>query len=881
MNSNDIRKKFLEYFKQQKHQIEPSSSLIPDDPTMLLTTAGMVQFKPFFLSLVKPKNTRITTVQKCVRTTDVEQVGHTPRHHTFFEMLGNFSFGDYYKKEAIIWGWELLTKGYKLDKSRMYVTIFHNDEEAYKIWKDDIGLPDERILRLGEDSNFWSAGPTGPCGPSSEIMWDMGAELACSKNCLPGVCDCDRWLEVWNLVFMQYDRDEEKKLTELPKKNIDTGMGLERLASVLQGVKTNFETDLFMPIISTISKLSGSKLGSDKKKDISIKVIADHSRALTFMINDGVLPSNEGRGYVLRRLIRRTVRHGRLLGIKGLFLNDLVDEVIALMNNTYPDLQTNKTYIRQIVENEEDKFSHTLKQGTAILEEQIKVSKKEKKKMLCGQIVYKLYDTYGFPMELTSEIAKESGLAVNEKEFDKLMGAQKEKARAAWKDETGSKEAYAQALEKAGATAFTGYEELTADTKVKVIIQDGKINKKAKAGQEVEIVLEKTPFYAEKGGQVGDTGIIQNTKTKIEIVDTLNPIDELVTHKGKVVKGEISSGDSVQAVVLGNRRRAIARAHTATHLLHWSLRSVLGEHVKQGGSLVSEDKLRFDFTHFQALTDKEISEVESKVNKMILEGLPVRCYTTTLEYAKQSGAMALFGEKYGNFVRLVEAGDISKELCGGTHLSNTAKIGMFKITSESSVGASLRRIEAICGQKAMQLVNDQENTLSSLAAMFKVAPAELEKKAQAVLNELSQKDSQINKLKRGSAGQEIEDLVRKAQSVGSSKLIVTTVNEADMDTLRQYCDVLRNKLGSSIVLLISAVCGRVLIVAAATKDLVEKGFDSGKWLAKVAPVVGGSGGGRSGLAQAGGKDTKKIPEALKAAEDYVIKWSKGKGQGTA
>jgi len=873
MKSSDIRNKFLEFFNSKGHEIFPSSSLVPDDPTMLLTTAGMVQFKPVFEGAVKPKNVRAASAQKCARTTDIDRVGHTARHLTFFEMLGNFSFGDYYKKEAINWGWELLTGHFKLDKKKLWATVFTDDGEAFSIWDKEIDIDKTHIARLGED-NFWRSGETGPCGPCSEIIYDFGEEHSCGPDCVIG-CDCDRWLEIWNLVFMQYECLEDGSLKELPKKNIDTGMGLERIASVLQGVEDNFHTDLLKPILDCIAKLSATKLGESDKKDISLKIITDHLRTVAFLIADGVVPGNEGRGYVLRRLMRRSIRHGWLLGLDKPFLDKPIDKVIEIMGEFYPELTAHQDYILRIVATEEEKFGRTLRQGLEIINDHVKQLKKTKAKTLSGEIIFKLHDTYGFPVELTAEIAAENNLSLDMEKFEKLMQEQKVRARAAWKeDEKEYTPLYNEAYEAAGKTEFAGYTEFTTESVIKGLIVNEKLGKEAKSGTGVEIMLDKTPFYAEKGGQITDKGKISSSTASAAVFDVKEGLGELIIHKVKIENGSFKVGDKVTAEVDKSRRLAITRAHTATHLLHWALRSVFGTHVKQAGSLVEEDRLRFDFTHFEPLTAAQIKKVEDMVNGRILESAPVKAYTTTLNYAKEISAVAFFGEKYGDFVRVVEAGDFSKELCGGTHVINTAFINLFKIASEGSIGANIRRIEAYTGARLLKLLHEDEKMIKEAAAAIKVAPAALVSKVSALSKEVANLNKELAKARKGSVKEQIETVAASAKSFNGLSVVAYSLDKADISTLRDYSDVLRDKLGNSAVMLASAQDDKALVVASASKEAISKGFNANDWLKAVLPLIKGSGGGKANLAQAGGKEVQAIPAALKKAVEYIEEWSR-------
>jgi len=873
MKSSDIRKTFLEFFKSKGHAIYPSSSLVPDDPTMLLTTAGMVQFKPFFEGSEKPKHTRITTSQKCARTTDIDRVGHTDRHLTFFEMLGNFSFGDYYKKESIEWAWELLTEHFKLEKKKLWATIFTDDDEAYDIWKKNTDIDEKHIVRLGEEHNFWSAGDVGPCGPSSEIIYDFGEDYVCGPHCNIG-CDCDRWLEVWNLVFMQYERCEDGQLKELPKKNIDTGMGLERVAAILQKAEDNFRTDLLKPILDKISKISGVKVGESEKTDISLKIISDHTRAIAFMIADGVVPSNESRGYVLRRLIRRSVRHGWLLGVEKPFLSKPIDVVIKEMSGQYAELEDNREYIQRIVDTEEEKFGNTLRQGLEIISDAMKDLKKAKKKTMSGDLIFKLHDTYGFPVELTTEIGTENGLKADMKKFEALMKEQKKRARAAWKEE--EKEfspIYNEVADQAGATEFSGYSEMETKAKIRAIVVDQKQAKEVKSGIEAEIILDKTPFYAEKGGQVTDTGLIKSTSGEAKVAHVKEGLGEVILHKAKIGKGKLKVGEEVDAQVDKTHRLAVSRAHTATHILHWALRKVFGAHVKQAGSLVEDDRLRFDFTHFEAMDTKQIKKVEDLVNEKILQALPVKAFTTTIDYAKEIQAIAFFNEKYGEFVRVVEAGDFSKELCGGTHVTNTAFINLFKINSEGSVGANLRRIEAFTGGRLFKRFREEEEIVKGASEVLKVAPAGLGKKIASLNKDMVKLKKELSKAKKGGSAEQIEEIAASSKKINGFNVLTYRLDDSDIETLREYADILRNKLGNSAIMLASKKDNKALVLAAVSKEAVNKGFDAGAWLKEILPIIKGGGGGKANLAQAGGKEPEQIPKALDKALEFADNWA--------
>ncbi len=876
MRSSEIRERFLQFFKERNHRILPSSSLIPDDPSLLLTGAGMVQFKPIFQGKKQVDFSRAATIQKCVRTTDIDMVGLTARHLTFFEMLGNFSFGDYYKKQAIPWAWELLTEHFKIEPTPLWVTIYKDDYESGEIWNRDVGISTDRIVKLGEQDNFWSAGPTGPCGPCSEIIFDFGEDKSCGPDCRVG-CDCDRYLEVWNLVFMQYDRDESGKLNPLPRKNIDTGMGLERTAAILQGVNSAFECDLLFPLVNEIANIAAITYGQKKKQDQSVKIIADHIRATAFLISDGVLPSNEGRGYILRRLIRRAVRHGRLLGIESAFLALLIDKVIETMEKQYPDLSNQHEFILQIVNSEEQRFSQTLKQGLVILDEEIARLRQKRSEIVPGEVAFRLYDTYGFPIELTYEIAQENSLDVNRQDFEHYMEEQKEKARAA----VGSTDfaptgIYHQIRSRVGTIEFVGYESNVVEAEVVALVKDGKEVNSAAEGQQVEIVINKTPFYGEAGGQVGDKGIIENKTGKIEIEHTQIPVPGLYVHRGKIKKGNLKVGQKVRARINNDRRRRIARNHTATHILHWALRKVLGEHVKQAGSLVEDKRLRFDFTHFSALAESELKRIELLANEKIMENHPVRSYATTFDYARDLGAIALFGEKYGEFVRILEIGDFSRELCGGTHVSNTGEIGIVKIISEASVGANLRRLEALSGIEALKYLLEKEEELNKVAEVLKCKKEDLTKRISNLLNDLKMKERENEALKTKLAKQEIVSLLKETREIDGIRVFINKVEVNDMNSLRSYLDLVRSQLESGVIVLGAKSDNKAMLVAYVTSDLVEKGYHAGHLLETISPLVSGGGGGRPDMAQAGGKEPSGLKDALREAEAQIRKMGKHK-----
>ena len=878
VTGNEIRDSFLSFFTDHGHQIIPSASLIPaNDPSILWTAAGMVPFKPFFTGAATPEYTRVTTCQKCLRTPDIEVVGKTARHHTFFEMLGNFSFGDYFKTDAIEWAWEFITVNLGLPKDKLWISIYENDDEAFDIWHKQVALPSDRIVRLGKDTNFWEIG-VGPCGPCSEIYIDLGEHRSCgSSNCGVG-CDCDRYLEIWNLVFIQYFRDEEGNYTSLQNKGIDTGMGLERIASVIQEVKTNFDTDLLREIMDYTAGQLKVRYGADEKTDLALKVIADHCRAVTFAIGDGALPSNEGRGYVIRRLIRRAVRFGRLLGVDELFLHKVAGAVILQMSGTYPELSGNQEHIKKVILNEEKRFSETLAHGTEILNKLIEEAKQEGRTVISGLDAFQLYDTYGFPLELTQEIAEEQGLTIDEDSFVKSMESQRNRARSARQEteyisETGV--LYKNIRDDNGTTNFVGYNALKADAKVLAIIKDGQSIQSAQAGEKVEIIFDITPCYAESGGQVTDYAKLSGQDLNVLIYDVTKPVDNLFLHKGKVESGLLRLNDRVKLEVNCERRMNIARNHSATHLLHKVLKEVLGEHVNQAGSLVEPDRLRFDFTHYAAVSNDELIKIEKYVNKAILSNLPVNILETSLSEAREMGAAALFGEKYGDQVRVVKMGDYSLELCGGTHMRSSAEIGLFKITSESSVGSGLRRIEAVTGEGALQYIEAKEQQLVLLSQLVKSPSHELVRKVESIVKSVKDLEHESEALKAKLAKFEVENLLSQVKDIKGIKVLAAKASAGDMDSLRGMVDLLRDKMQSGLVFLAASSNGKANLVAAVTKDLATRGLHAGKLIKEVAPIVGGGGGGRPDMAQAGGKDPSRIQEAIEkvyaVAEEQLTK----------
>ena len=854
LTGNQIRKEFIEFFKKKNHKHFESASLIPDDPSLLLTVAGMVPFKPYFLGQKEAPYPRITTYQKSIRTNDLENVGRTARHHTFFEMLGNFSFGDYFKEEAIVWSWEFVTEVLGLDKDKLWVSVFTTDDEAEQIWIEKCNFPKERIVRLGEDENWWAAGPTGSCGPCSEIHVDLGPAYGGDENSKLGDEGTDnRFIEIWNLVFTEWNRMEDGSLQPLPKKNIDTGAGLERVTAMVQGKPNNFETDLLFPLVEEAGRLTGAKYGEDKEKDFSLKVITDHSRAVTFLINDGVVPSNEGRGYVLRRILRRAVRHGRLLGQSELFLYKMVDKVVEIMNEAYPDLNDNLEHIKKVVKIEEEKFSRTLDQGIQLVNQEIEKVKSEGGKKLSGEITFKLYDTYGFPYELTEEICEEKGVEVSREEFEAKMEEQKEKARSAREVvmEKGQDSFIEEFYDKYGTTKFVGYETLKETAKL-LSIRDGKDGKTL-------MIFDATPFYGESGGQAADTGVISGNGFEGKVVDVQKQ-KGIFTHTVEVIKGEAKEGAEYLLEVDEMNRVATAKNHTATHLLHKALREVLGAHVQQAGSLVNGQRLRFDFNHYEAMTAEEIEKVENLVNEKIAESLCVTVRDMSMDEAKKEGAMALFGDKYGDIVRVVKVDDFSIELCGGTHIDNIAKIGLFKIESESGVAAGVRRIEAVTGLGAYELVKRMERTLKEIAKTVKADEANVVERVEKMTETLRENSKEIESLKAKITNYEAGSLNDAAEEINGVKVVIKTFKDKTAEELRQMVDSLKDKLGSCVVVLASGE-DKAIFAVGVTRDLIGKA-KAGNLVKEAAQIAGGNGGGRPDFAQAGGKDASKIEEAV-------------------
>ena len=875
MDFRAIRQTFLDFFHKRNHEIVPSAPLIPrDDPTLLFTNAGMVQFKSVFLGDEKRGYNRAVTSQKCVRAggkhNDLENVGYTARHHTFFEMLGNFSFGDYFKQKAVAWAWELLTEGYGLPADKLYASVYHDDDEAYRIWEKEIGLPESRIVRLGEEDNFWAMGDTGPCGPCSEILIDQGEALSCGRpDCAPG-CDCDRYLEIWNLVFMQFDRDAQGTLTPLPNQNIDTGMGLERIAAVVQGVYSNFDTDLFREIIGHIEELSGQGYGGAHKADVSFRVISDHARAAAFLIGDGIMPSNEGRGYVLRRIIRRAIRFGQVLGLEDAFLHRVVHKVIDIMGADYADLETSRSYIEGVVASEEKRFADTLHHGMKVFREHLEDMRAKGEETIPGDVAFKLYDTYGLSLDIVQDVAREEGLHLDMAGYEQAMDRQRSQSQQAWKGsgEEEIPEAFRKLTSEGVACRFLGYEELEVKGRIQGLVSGGKTVSSAEAGDEVEIVLDPTPFYGEAGGQVGDQGWIEGTSGGVQVTDTVRYGHGLIVHKGAVEQGTLSQGEEVTARVDAERRKATARNHTATHLLHKALREALGDHVKQAGSRVSPDRLRFDFTHFAQVDTDTLRAVEASVNRWIRENLPLSTQEMGREEAMQTGATAIFEERYGETVRVVSVEGVSRELCGGTHTARSGDIGLFKVVSEAAVGANLRRIEALTGEGAVAHVQAQEQTLRAAAARLKSAPDQLEERIERLLTDQKERDREIASLQAKLRAGSTANLLDGAQEVAGVRILAREVEADSPKGLREYADQVKERLPSGVAVLAARSEGKAMLICVVSPDLTER-IQAGKIISRLSPLVGGKGGGRPDMAQGGGNRPQDLGTALEAVSGIV------------
>ena len=865
---NDLREKFLSFFESKGHLRLPSFPLIPQgDKSLLLINSGMAPMKKYFTGEVEPPRHRVCTCQKCIRTPDLERVGHTARHGTFFEMLGNFSFGDYFKNEAIPWAWEFLTVTLGIPEEKLFPSVYEEDDEAFELWNKVIGVPAERITRLGKEDNFWEHG-TGPCGPCSEIYFDRGEKYGCgSPDCKPG-CDCDRYMEIWNNVFSQFNNMGDGTYTELEHKNIDTGMGLERLACVMQGVDNMFEVDGVRKILDKVVEISGKPYGEDKERDISIRVVTDHVRGATFMISDGVIPSNEGRGYVLRRILRRAARHGKLLGIDREFLTEVCDVVIAENVAGYPELGEKADYIKKVMSMEEDRFNATIDAGLAKLNELVADAKAAGKALLSGDDTFRLYDTYGFPVDLTREIAEEAGLELDDARFAELMKEQRERARAARANISGWAGTDKTALASLPATEFLGYTENTAEAKVLAILTEEGPEDEVSEG-ECMIVLDKTPFYGESGGQVGDRGTLSGEKLLLTVEDT-KKTDGIFLHHATVQNGVLKVGDTVTAAIDADNRNDIRRNHTAAHLMQAALRKILGVHVEQAGQLVNAERMRFDFTHFAALTGEELKQVEDLVNAQILAALPVVTVETDMETARKEGAMALFGEKYGAVVRMVKMGDFSVELCGGTHCANTANVGLFRIVSESSVAAGVRRIEAVTGRGVIALLNEKDAVIAETAKALKAgSPADMPTRAAALNGEISRQKKEIDALNQKIAASRADSLLTGAVQVGSVRLVAADLGSAGMDSARALCDSFKDKYADMVVVLAVSTGDKLNFVGAAGPDAVKAGAHAGKLLGAVAAVTGGKGGGRPDSATSGGKDASKVADALAQAKDIL------------
>ncbi|MGL5634910.1 MAG: alanine--tRNA ligase [Sarcina sp.] len=870
IGTNDLRKKYLEFFESKGHLKLDSFSLVPkNDNSLLFINAGMAPLKPYFTGLEKPPRTRITTCQKCVRTGDIENIGKTSRHATCFEMLGNFSFGDYFKKEIIPWAWEFITKELNIPKDKLYVTIYLDDDEAYDIWTNSTDVDPSRIFRLGKEDNFWEIG-VGPCGPCTEIHFDRGEGKVETVEEFLAAADEDRIVEFWNLVFTQFEKDEDGNYNELSQKNIDTGMGLERIATIMQGVDNIFEIDVVKAILAKAGELTGTKYGEDAKTDVSLRIITDHAKSTTLLISDGVRPSNEGRGYVLRRLLRRAARHGRMLGAKGLFLNNIVDVIVDNYGEAYPELKENKENIKKVIKMEEERFNQTIDAGMDILKTYIDETEKEGKTVLSGDRAFKLYDTYGFPLELTEEILEEKGFTVDQEGFDKEMQAQRERARNA-RGETSymGADGPVNRIDANIETVFDGYDKTEMTSKIIVLGDNEDFRDELSEGQEGFLVTPITPFYAEMGGQVGDTGSLETNTGRAVVLDCKKNVGGKFVHFVRVIEGTIAVGEEVKLIVNSNRRNDIRKNHTATHMLHAALRVVIGDQVHQSGSLCNNERLRFDFTNFSALTEDEIQSVEMLVNRQIMNVDTVITEEMSIENAKNSGAACLFDEKYGDKVRVVSVGQFSKELCGGIHVANAGEIGLFKIVSESGVAAGIRRIEAVTGIEALKYVEAKSEVLKNAAKSLKCAQKDILSKIEAQTQELKEKDKEIAELKAKLVQGAEDDILKNSIDINGITLVRASVKDMDGNSLRDLADKVRNKLELGVVVLASDVDGKVNLIVMATKNALEKGVHCGKIIKEVAAVVGGGGGGRPDMAQAGGKNSTKIDEALEKSKEVL------------
>ena len=866
---NELREMFLSFFESKGHLRLPSFSLVPqNDKSILLINAGMTPMKPWFKGEEEPPRRRVCTCQKCIRTGDIENVGKTARHGTYFEMLGNFSFGDYFKHEAIAWSWEFLTEVVGLEPDRLYPSIYLNDDEAFDIWNKEVGIPAERIFRFGKEDNFWEHG-SGPCGPCSEIYYDRGPEYGCGKpGCTVG-CDCDRYMEVWNNVFSQFDNDGHGNYTELKQKNIDTGMGLERLACVCQNVDSLFDVDTVMNITHKVSELTGAHYGETEKRDVSLRVITDHIRSATFMICDGILPSNEGRGYVLRRLLRRAARHGKLLGVNDPFLYQVVDTVIHENEGQYPDLREKQTYITKVIRTEEENFGRTIDGGMKIFSDLLAEHKQKLEKIFSGADAFRLYDTFGFPIDLTMEMAADEGLSVDEGAFQKLMKEQKERAREARKALGDLGWAGVEFGKDVPATEFVGYDHSECDAKIVAIVADEELRDEVAAGAEAVVVLDQSPFYAEMGGQVADHGTITADGVVFTVADVQKNKGGKFMHYGRLAQGVLHVGDTVHAAIDMERRKAIQRAHSTTHLLDTALKKVLGDHVHQAGSLVEPDRLRFDFTHFEAISPEELRQVEELVNDAILEGYPVVTEILPIEEAKKKGAVAMFGEKYGETVRVVEMSDFSVEFCGGTHVDNTAKAGPFRIKSESSVASGVRRIEATCGKLSLKAMESSQGVLSRAAQFLKTAPSGLLERMEQQANEMKQLRQALEKFKAEASLGEARQFLASAKTVKDLHVLATTRNGVDTAELRTMGDFLRDKDPKAVAVIASINGEKITFLAVCGKEAVARGIKAGDLVRHVSAICGGKGGGKPDSAMGGGSDPLKVDDALASVDDFV------------
>jgi len=869
MDSSTIRDRFLAFFEEREHARVPSASLIPNDPSLLFTNAGMNQFKPYFLGEQTPPFKRAVSVQKCMRAggkhNDLEEVGRTTRHLTFFEMLGNFSFGDYYKSEICSWSWDLVTEGWGMDPEKLWFTIYETDDEAEQIWVDEVGVRPERVLRLGRKDNFWDMGVAGPCGPCSEIHVDRGEEYGPASERGP-IDNDERYVEFWNLVFMQNDCNADiEPVADLPTKNIDTGAGLERIAMILQNKHSVLETDILEGMIEKASSITGRAYGHDERVDFGLRVLADHGRSISFMIADGVRPSNEERGYVLRRVMRRAIRHARLIGHEGDILPGLVDRCVELMGDAYPEIVEHHDVTKEIASHEEERFTSTLKQGLSLLEAEVEKTKSSGQTTLAGNVAFKLHDTFGFPIDLTTEIAGESGLEVDASRFSELMTEQRERARAAraGAGEQTSNEAVAEIAETRGATEFLGYEHLTTESEIVGLLDGATAIEVAGEGQEVDVVLDRTPFYAEGGGQIGDTGVLRSTGSEARVTDTRRLVPGVTGHRAKITAGELRLGDTVTSVVDAQARRGSERAHTATHILHWTLRDRLGEHATQAGSLVEPGRLRFDFNHFDALGEAQVADISAEVQSKVLYDDGVRAFETSFDFAKSIGAMAIFGEKYGDFVRVVEVGDYSKELCGGTHVPHTSNIGVVVLTSEGSIGSNLRRVEALVGRDGIDHLARRAAMLEQTAHLLRAQPDEVAERVERLLVQSRDMERKLAEVERKGADADAVALADAAVDVDGTRLVVAR-RDGTVDALRSLALNLKGRLGSAVIVLGSAGEGRANLVGALSKDLVERGLNARELLKPGAGLLGGGGGGKPDLAISGGANAQALDDAIEA-----------------